>query len=139
MPPVPQSTSPPPWPGCTLPVPLPPWRCAIPLSDEDRFNIELLKLLVQVAWSDQALSPQERALILGVGRSWSVPEPELRTLLERLQAGGELPSPDMEVLRGRPDEVLEAVQALSAADGRLAGTEKALLALVTAALKTPST
>jgi tellurite resistance protein len=117
-----------------LTVPLPRRRCAIPLSDEDRFNIELLKLLVQAAWSDQALSPQERSLILGVGRSWSVPEPELRTLLERLEAGGELPAPDMEVLRRRPDDVLEAVQALSAADGRLAGAEKALLSLVTAAL-----
>ncbi len=57
------------------------------LSAEDRFNIEVIKLLLQIAWSDRQVSPKERLVILAMGRSWSVPEGELHTLLDLLQAG----------------------------------------------------
>jgi uncharacterized tellurite resistance protein B-like protein len=97
------------------------------LSAEDRFNIEVIKLLLQIAWSDRQVSPKERLVILAMGRSWSVPEGELHTLLDLLQAGGEMPQPDMEVLRARPDDVMEAARALVAADNSVAPDEKALL------------
>jgi uncharacterized tellurite resistance protein B-like protein len=107
------------------------------LSAEDRFNIEVIKLLLQVAWSDQALTQSERLAIFGMGRSWLVPEDELQKLMEQLRLGGELPAPDLEVLRSRRDEVIEAVRALVAADGKLAHRERALLARISVMLGLP--
>ncbi len=108
------------------------------LSAEDRFNIEVIKLLLQLAWADQEVSERERLVIQGLGRSWSVPEHALHTLMEQLQAGGALPEPDLSVLRTRPDDVLEAARALSTADGRIAEREKSLLETIGARLGEPS-
>lgn len=108
------------------------------LSTEDRFNIEVIKLLLQLAWADRELSQTERMLIMGLGRSWSVPEGELHTLLDLLKAGGAMPEPDLEVLRTRPDDVLEAARALCLSDGQLAQDEKALLERITARLGAPA-
>jgi uncharacterized tellurite resistance protein B-like protein len=96
-------------------------------SAEDRFNIEVIKLLLQMAWSDRQLTHSEQLVVFGLGRSWSVPEKELQSLLEKLKAGGALPEPDLEVLRTRPDEVLEAVRALAASDGNFAEAEKDMI------------
>jgi uncharacterized tellurite resistance protein B-like protein len=109
----------------------------MPLSAEDRFNIEVIKLLLQVAWADRELTQAERMVITGLGRSWNVPEGELHSLLDRLKAGGVMPEPDLEVLRTRPDEVLEAARALCVADGALAQGEKALLERIDSLLGPP--
>ncbi|WP_224241852.1 tellurite resistance TerB family protein [Hyalangium gracile] len=104
------------------------------LSPEDRFNIEVIKLLLQIAWSDRQLNHAERLVIFGLGRSWNVPEPELQSLLEKLRAGGPLPEPDIAVLRTRPDDVLEAARALAVSDGSFAQGEKELLERIKATL-----
>jgi hypothetical protein len=104
------------------------------LTDEDRFGIELLKLMLQVAWSEGTTNLREKHLLQGVGRSRSVPEPELRKLLHLLEAGKPLPSPNMAILKPRSDEVLEAVRALIAADGRVAPEEQTMLEKITARL-----
>jgi uncharacterized tellurite resistance protein B-like protein len=104
------------------------------LSAEDRFNIEVIKLLLQVAWVDREITQAERRVVLGLGRSWSVPEGELHSLMDRLEIGGTLPEPDMEVLRTRPDDVLEAARALCVSDGKLAEGEKTMLERITARL-----
>jgi tellurite resistance protein len=105
-------------------------------STEDRFNTEVIKLLLQVAWSDRQLTHSEHLVIFGLGRSWNVPELELRALLEKLKAGGPMPEPDLEVLRSRPDEVLEAARALAASDGNFADSEKGLIERIKAMLGT---
>lgn len=91
----------------------------MPLSDEDRFNIEVIKLLMQVAWADGDVDDHEAQAILGLGRSWSVPEAELKELRERLTKGDPLPQPDMALLKTRADETIEAVRAIVFADGKL--------------------
>ncbi len=96
-------------------------------SAEDRFNTEVIKLLLQVAWSDRQLAHSEQVVVFSLGRSWNVPEKELQSLMEKLKAGGPLPEPDIEVLRTRPDEVLEAVRALAASDGKFADSEKDMI------------
>jgi uncharacterized tellurite resistance protein B-like protein len=103
-------------------------------SAEDRFNTEVIKLLLQVAWSDRQLTHAEQLVIFGLGRSWSVPEPELQALLAVLKAGGPLPEPDVEMLRSRPDDVLDAVRALAVSDGSFADSEKAMIERIKAML-----
>ncbi|AKJ07520.1 tellurite resistance protein TerB [Archangium gephyra] len=104
------------------------------LSAEDRFNIEVIKLLLQVAWVDREITKAERMVVLGLGRSWNVPEAELHSLMDRLDIGGTMPEPDLEVLRTRPDEVLEAARALCVSDGKLAEGEKTMLERITSRL-----
>jgi tellurite resistance protein len=99
----------------------------MPHSEEDRFNIEVIKLLLQVAWSDKHLSPREPQVILGMGRSWSVPEDDLQALMALLQDGSSLPEPELSVLRTRPDDVMVAARALAASDGELDEQEKRFL------------
>ncbi len=103
-------------------------------SPEDRFNIEVIKLLLQVAWSDRQLTQAEHLVVMGLGRSWNVPEPDLQELLTKLKAGGPLPEPDMEVLRSRPDDVLDAARALAVSDGSFAENEKELIERIQARL-----
>lgn len=97
------------------------------VTEEDRFGLEVLKLLAQLAWVDGKVEQRERLVVQGLGRSWSVPEKDLQALLDALQAGGKTPEPDLALLRTRGDEVLEAARALVAAEGREAGEEKRLL------------
>ena len=104
------------------------------LSAEDRFNIEVIKLLLQVAWVDREITNAERMIVLGLGRSWSVPEAELHSLMDKFKAGGTLPEPDLEVLRTRPDDVMEAARAMCVADGKIAEGEKAMLERISSRL-----
>ncbi|MHB8873145.1 MAG: TerB family tellurite resistance protein [Myxococcaceae bacterium] len=94
---------------------------------EDQFNVEVLKLLLQVAWADDEVAERERLLILGAARSWNVDEKTLAFLLDRLDKGHPLPSPNMAMLKARADEALEAARALVAADGEVREDEKAML------------
>jgi hypothetical protein len=99
----------------------------MPTSAEDRFNIEVIKLLLQVAWSDDQVDPKEAQMIIGLGRSWEVPELELAALQKRLEAGDPLPVPDLGLLRSRPDDVLEAARGLVAVDGKVGDEEKEMI------------
>jgi hypothetical protein len=106
-------------------------------STEDSFNTEVIKLLLQVAWSDRELTHAEHLVIFGLGRSWSVPELELQSLLTTLKAGGPLPEPDLEILRTRPDDVMDAIRALAVSDGSFADSEKVLIERIKAKLALP--
>ncbi len=104
------------------------------MSAGDDFNVELLKLLLQVSWADGEVQERERQLIQGLGRSWTVPEQTLEYLLDRLAKGHPLPPPNFKVLKPRLDDVLEAVHALVAADGRDADEEKEMVEQIRAML-----
>ncbi|HEX8438114.1 TerB family tellurite resistance protein [Archangium sp.] len=98
------------------------------LTPEDAFNIEVLKLMLQLAWSDGQLDVQEVGTILGAARSWDVPESEVAALKETLDTQGPPPAPDLALLRGRSDEVFEAARALISCDGKLQDAEEEMLA-----------
>lgn len=106
------------------------------ISTEDHFNTEVIKLLLQIAWSDRKLTHAEHLVIFGLGRSWNVPELELQSLLEKLKAGGPLPEPDLAALRTRPDDVMDAARALAISDGKFADSEKELIERIKAMLGT---
>lgn len=96
-------------------------------TTKDDFNVEVIKLMIQLAWSDGRLHEQEKRVILGVARSWSVPEPEFAAFKKLLSEGGTPAAPDLALLRRRPDEVFEAVQAIIMSDGKFQGDEKRML------------
>src|SRR4051812_675 len=98
------------------------------------FDTEVVKLLLQVAWADDVVDPREKAMIFGLARSWSVPEPELQVLMERLDQGQPLPQPNLKLLRTRPDDVLDAARALVASDGNVAPEESEMLIQIQALL-----
>lgn len=104
------------------------------LSEDDRFNLEVLKLLLHVSWVDGAVDQHEANMLLGLGRSWTVPEGALQKLLDGVQAGKKPAEPDYELLRRRSDEALQAARALVLADGQVHPEETALLKRVQAAL-----
>lgn len=107
------------------------------LSDDDRFNLEVLKLLLNVAWVDGAVDQTEARMLLGLGRSWSVPEAALDKLLEGIAAGRKPGAPDYALLRQHPDQALEAARALVLVDGRVMPEESTLLKQVQATLREP--
>jgi uncharacterized membrane protein YebE (DUF533 family) len=106
----------------------------MPLSTDDRFNLEVLKLLLKVAGTDGTVDGREVALVYGAGRSWLVPEPELRSLVEAARKGHDVAEPDFALLRTRKDEVLTAVRAMVASDGVVQVEETSLLRAIVAAL-----
>lgn len=103
------------------------------LSTDDTFNLEVLKLLVTVAWVDGAVDQNEAQMLLGLGRSWTVPEPELQRLLDDVKAGVKPTEPDWAMLKPRSDEVLQAALVLT--DGEIYAEESALLRRIATSLK----
>jgi uncharacterized tellurite resistance protein B-like protein len=104
------------------------------LSAEDQFNLEVLKLLLQVAWVDGSVDQAEANMVLGLGRSWTVPELALQKLMESIKAGKRPAEPDFTLLKPHADEVLQAARALVLADGKVQTQEVELLKKVQAAL-----
>lgn len=106
----------------------------MPLSEEDQFNLEVLKLLLHVAWVDGSVDQHEANMLLGLGRSWTVPELALQKLMESIKAGKKPTEPDYALLKSRADDVLQAARALVLADGKVQAQEVELLKKVQAAL-----
>lgn len=102
------------------------------LSHEDQFNLEVLKLLLNVAWVDGEVEQHEVNMLLGLGRSWSVPEAALQKLI--IKAGKRPAEPDYALLRERADDALQAARALVLADGKVMPEETQLLKRVQAVL-----
>jgi uncharacterized membrane protein YebE (DUF533 family) len=103
-------------------------------SADDRFNLEVVKLLLKIAWVDQEVDEREKQMIMGAARSWSVPEPDLKQLMARLEQGQPLPEPDVAMLRTRADDVMMAARALVLSDGKVKKEESALLKQLAASL-----
>lgn len=99
------------------------------------FDTEVIKLLLQVAWADDEVSREEKMMILGLARSWYVPEPEIKVLIERLDQGQPLPQPNLKLLRTRLDDVMTAVRGLVLSDGKVAESESDMIKQIEAMLK----
>ena len=91
------------------------------------FNFEVVKLLLQAAWADLHLAPEEAELILShAGKVGLLPD-QLELVRSCLTGKRRLPPPDLGMLRLHRDEVLEIVKRLFMADDQLVPDEEALL------------
>jgi uncharacterized tellurite resistance protein B-like protein len=97
---------------------------------DDRFHLELLKLLLHVAWSDDELKPSEAQALLGAAKRWNMPVAELQRLERGLALGEPLPAPNLGLLRQRADEVLASVRTLIASDADVHLSEQEMLAQI---------
>lgn len=98
------------------------------------FHWELMKLLLQVVWADDAVATPERRVLLGLANRLSLDAEQIGAV-ERLLDGGEaLPPPNLTLLRSRRDEVVEAAEQLVLADEEITDDENRLLAELNALL-----
>ena len=97
------------------------------LSETDRFNLEVLKLLMNVAWVDGSVDQREVNMLIGLGRSWTVPEAALQKIIEAVHAGKKPGEPDYELLKSRADDALMAARALVLTDNKVHVAESELL------------
>jgi uncharacterized tellurite resistance protein B-like protein len=88
-----------------------------------RFYIEVIKLLLQVATSDDRVTREEIENIIDTARGFSVPLNEIADLTHRLKEGQPLPPPDLGLLREDTDAVIDAVHRLAMGDGHLHESE----------------
>ena len=79
------------------------------MSDE-RLNLEILGLLLQVAWADGAIEARESAHILERAKASGLDESVVQRLDACLRGEATLPPPDLGYLRSHKDQVMAAVE-----------------------------
>jgi acetoin utilization protein AcuB len=92
-----------------------------------RVDLEILKLLVQVAWADGEVDAEETDYILGLARKVGASEREMVELEHSLSRDKRLPAPDFSLLRQDPEAVLRAVKGLVASDGFVVDDEEEVI------------
>jgi uncharacterized tellurite resistance protein B-like protein len=108
-----------------------------PMNNDERFHVELLKLLLHVAWSDDEVDPREARALIGAAQRWKVPISELQRLERCLDQGDPMPAPNLGLLRQRPDDVLSTVRTLIESDTEVHLSEKEMLAQIRELLGLP--
>jgi len=104
---------------------------------DDRFHIELLKLLLHVAWSDDEIDPREARALLAAAQRWKLPLPELQRLERCLDLGEPMPAPNLGLLRQHPEDVLATVRTLIESDTQVNLSEKEMLTQIRELLGLP--
>lgn len=105
-------------------------------SDEDTapvassaggLEVEIIKLLLQVAWADHEVEEREVEHILELGKRASMSREELAALRDNLLNQKQLPPPNFARLREDPDAVMDAVRGLVGSDGFVVDDEAELM------------
>lgn len=103
-------------------------------ASEEQFAFELLKLLLQVAWADDDVAPEEAAALLAFGQKHSLSRDKLDLLAECLAGRAPLPPPNLGFLKQRRLDVMRAVKELLTSDLSVAEEEEAILEQIAALL-----
>ena len=98
------------------------------------FASELVKLLVQVAWADHEVAPEEAEILLRFARQRGLPQHELDSLSGMLRGRTPLTPPNLGVLKNHRAEVIRAVKELLICDLSVAAEEEELLEQITVLL-----
>ncbi|HXK20011.1 MAG TPA: hypothetical protein VNG33_19505 [Polyangiaceae bacterium] len=94
------------------------------------FELELVKLLVQVAWADHDVAAAEVETLMSFARKSGLPEAELSGLQAMLAGSVPLSPPNLGLLKGRRTEVLRAVKELLLSDLHLGDEEEEVLSQI---------
>ncbi|HKO48389.1 MAG TPA: hypothetical protein VJV79_11725 [Polyangiaceae bacterium] len=96
-------------------------------SSPDPFAFELVKLLLQVAWVDDDISPEEAGALLAFARKSRFTADQLELLSACLAGKAPLPPPNLGVLKARRTDVLRAAKNLIVSDLLVGPAEEAIL------------
>jgi uncharacterized tellurite resistance protein B-like protein len=99
------------------------------------FSFELLKLLLQVAWADDDVAPEEAEALLAYGRKSLLSQDKLELLSQCLAGRAPLPPPNLGFLKERRLDVMRAVRELLLSDLSVADEEQAILEQISLLLK----
>lgn len=98
------------------------------------YTLELVRLLVQVAWADHAVAPAEAEALLAFARRGGLGQAELENLAAMLSGRAPLVPPNLGLLKSRRTEVLRAVKELLLSDLNLAEEEEEVLSQIASLL-----
>jgi len=96
------------------------------LTRDPTFNFEVVKLLMQAAWADLELQPEEAELIMRRAGLALLPQ-DVATVRACLQGSQKLPAPDFSMLRLHREEVLRLVRELFLSDAAMGQDETDVL------------
>lgn len=100
-----------------------------------QFAFELLKLLLQVAWADDDVAPEEADALLAYARKSSLSQDKLELLAQCLAGRAPLPPPNLGFLKERRLDVLRAVKELLMSDLKVAEEEETILEQISTLLR----
>lgn len=98
------------------------------MTESERLNLEILGLLLQVAWADEEVVAREAVAIMGRAHSLNVDEAHIELLEGCLRGEKTLPPPDMGFLRQHRDAALSAVRTLISGGEQISEEESAVIA-----------
>ena len=99
------------------------------------FALELVRLLVQVAWADHDVAPAEAETLLAFARRSGLDEQALADLSAMLAGGAPLAPPNLGLLKERRTDVLRAVKELLLSDLEVADEEEDILSQIAELLR----
>ena len=106
-----------------------------PAPSDARFAFELVKLLLQVAWADDDVAPEEVQALLAYGKKNQLSQDEQDLLANCLAGRVPLPPPNLGLLKARRLDALRAVKELLVSDLHVAAEEEAILAQISTLLR----
>jgi uncharacterized membrane protein YebE (DUF533 family) len=96
-------------------------------ATEERLNLEILKLLIQVAWADHEIADDERAMLEARARASGLGEQAVATLQRFLATEAKLPAPDFGFLRAHRDAAIAAAEKMVHSDAQVSDSEEEVL------------
>jgi len=108
---------------------------ASPPPASPEFAFELIKLLLQVAWADDDVAPEEAEALLRHARKQLLAPEKLELLAACLAGRAPLPPPNLGFLKERRVEVLRAVKELLLSDLHVAEEEEEILEQISQLLR----
>ncbi len=99
------------------------------------FAFELLKLLLQVAWADDDVAPEESNALLTYATKSELSQDKIDLLTTCLAGKTPLPPPNLGFLKERRLDVMRAVKELLLTDLHVAAEEEAVLGQISSLLR----
>ena len=105
------------------------------VSADPTLALELVKLLLQVAWADDDVQTAEADALLAYAKRCALPPEQLELLSECLAGRAPLPPPNLGFLKEHRLDVLRAVKELLLSDLHIADEEEQILSQISELLR----
>lgn len=99
-------------------------------DEHNQLHLEILGLLLQVAWADEEVASAEAAAIIGRARALDIGDEHVELLQACLRGEKTLPPPNMGYLRQHREQALAAVRALTEREGEVTEQGSQVLAQI---------